>query len=414
MLKWLTNLLWSSPPPAVPARGKAVTPDSSPAWRNIGSQGRYIDPLTELAESKSTDQLYDLYRFASILTAPIRYICTNMTAAPLTATIHGFAIPSAPQLGIIGNSEMTQTDMLRLMALSYYLTGAGYALKLRGGMGEIVALAYLPSTVVKPIRSGKIEPLFSGYRYESVAGSMTLDVRDLVAVRNPDPADPADSMPLVLGALREIGLDEHRISFWMELLSYCPIPGLAVKSPTPVPVDVQRRVLDEIINSAGLGRRGGSIFLPNGMDAEVTDTFGDNFEWESFTLNTEARICAVFGVPPQLLGLESGLKYSTYSNYSEARKAFFQNTMRPLWCAFADALTRSLCDQEGDLGLKLAFDTTTIPEMNEHTDEVELYTAGILTLDEVRARLGYPAVGKTQEAAGGVGTTGVTQTPGII
>jgi HK97 family phage portal protein len=405
MLQWLSKLIWPGSPAA---RGKGITPDTSPAWRVVGSQGRYVDPLSELAESKSTDQLYDLYRFASILAGPIRYICTNMTAAPLTATIRGRAIADAPQLDMISNDEMTQTDMLRLMALSYYLTGAGYAIKLRGAMGEVVGVSYIPSTAIRPIRSGRLMPLFMGYRYESSGGFINLPTSDVLVVRNPDPADPADSMPLVLGALREIGLDEHRISFWLELLSYCPIPGLAVKSPQPVPPEVQRRVLDEVINTAGLGRRGGSIFLPNGMEAEVTDSFGDNFEWESFTLNTEARICSVFGVPPQLLGLESGLKYSTYSNYSEARKAFFQNTMRPLWGAFAEALTRSLCTEEGDVGMKLVFDTTTIPEMNEHTDEVELYTSGILTLDEVRARLGYPALGT------GASPAGVTQTPGVI
>jgi hypothetical protein len=69
-----------------------------------------------------------------------------------------------------------------------------------------------------------------------------------------------------------------------------------------------------------------------------------------------------------------------------------------MWAALGDALTKSLCDDEGDYGLEISFDTTQIPELNEHSDEAELYRDGILTLDEVRQRLGYAPIAGTNPA----------------
>lgn len=377
--------------PQSQARGKAVTPDSSPAWRTVSGAARHVDPLSDLIPTKTQGQLYEMLRFCSLVSSCVTYITNNLTVAPLIATIRGEEIREAPQLRLLRSGDLTLTDFLRMVASSYYLTGSGYAIKLRAG-GQLTGLSYVPSTSITPVPSGRVSPIFSGYWYDSGRGKVGFSGEDVLVLRRPDPADALINIAPLSAALREAYLDETRTAFWIELMQYAPVPGLTVTSPTPVPPDVQRRVLDEIINSAGFGRRGGSIFLPNGIKAEVTEALGDKFQWDSFTLNTEARVCAVFGVPPQLIGLESGLKYSTYSNYSEARKSFFQNTMRPLWMALGDALTKSLCDDEGDTGLVLSFDTTQIPELNEHSDEVELYQAGILTLDEVRQRLGYPPV----------------------
>ena len=52
----------------------------------------------------------------------------------------------------------------------------------------------------------------------------------------------------------------------------------------------------------------------------------------------ELRIASAAGVPPIIIGLAGGLEAATYSNYGQARRAFADLTMRPLWRDMAGAL----------------------------------------------------------------------------
>ena len=45
----------------------------------------------------------------------------------------------------------------------------------------------------------------------------------------------------------------------------------------------------------------------------------------------ETRIAVAAGVPPIIVGLSEGLASATYSNYGQARRAFADRTIRPLW-----------------------------------------------------------------------------------
>jgi len=46
---------------------------------------------------------------------------------------------------------------------------------------------------------------------------------------------------------------------------------------------------------------------------------------------SETRICSAFGVPAILVGANTGLQRSTYSNYREARESFWEETLLPLY-----------------------------------------------------------------------------------
>jgi hypothetical protein len=54
----------------------------------------------------------------------------------------------------------------------------------------------------------------------------------------------------------------------------------------------------------------------------------------------EVRIAAAAGVPPIVAGLSDGLDAATYSNYAQARRAFADVTIRPLWRNCAGSLAR--------------------------------------------------------------------------
>ncbi|MBF6614754.1 MAG: phage portal protein, partial [Chloroflexi bacterium] len=132
----------------------------------------------------------------------------------------------------------------------------------------------------------------------------------------------------------------------------------------------------------------------------------------------EARISAAYGVPAIVAGLNIGLARSTYSNYEEARKAFAEQTLAPLWKAVASVIQNDLvpifgndCYVDFDLNQVRALQTSL-----DHRDQftVLAYSGGILTLDQALVRMGEEPVGGTEGATRATpkeGTGIETETP---
>ena len=102
--------------------------------------------------------------------------------------------------------------------------------------------------------------------------------------------------------------------------------------------------------------------LDEGADLTV---IGSTFEQMTFTgLQSagEGRIAIASGVPPIVAGLAAGLDAATYSNYSQALKAFANGTMAFLWQSAAAALAK-LVEVPG--GARLWYDVTAIPALRE-------------------------------------------------
>lgn len=104
---------------------------------------------------------------------------------------------------------------------------------------------------------------------------------------------------------------------------------------------------------------------------------------------TESRICAAFGVPPQLVAAKIGLQFSTYSNQREARRSFWSETLLPIYRRLSDGLTRNVVS-EVDEGLEFCFDLDSIPELQEDLNlradrATKLYLSGLASFNEARA-----------------------------
>jgi hypothetical protein len=80
---------------------------------------------------------------------------------------------------------------------------------------------------------------------------------------------------------------------------------------------------------------------------------------------TREEICAVFGVPPVLVGI---LDKATYSNYETAREVFYQDTIIPFLSNVQDGLTLGLLGPDSTIAV--AFDTAAIELLNTITKEV--------------------------------------------
>ena len=111
---------------------------------------------------------------------------------------------------------------------------------------------------------------------------------------------------------------------------------------------------------------------------------------------SEIAVLQAFGVPGSLVGQRYAQERNTFSNYGEARKSFYQETIIPLWARIDDALTRALLpefDQRPNVSLR--FDDSDVEALQEDenakwTRAKDGLTAGGMTVNEYRREIGLP------------------------
>jgi phage portal protein BeeE len=113
-----------------------------------------------------------------------------------------------------------------------------------------------------------------------------------------------------------------------------------------------------------------TLILEGGADVSVV---GSDFRAISFAetqAGGENRIATASGVPSIVLGFQSGLDASTYSNYGQARRAFGDLLMRPLWRFAAGALDVIV---DTPVGARLWYDSSRVSFLQEDvSDEAQI------------------------------------------
>jgi hypothetical protein len=100
-----------------------------------------------------------------------------------------------------------------------------------------------------------------------------------------------------------------------------------------------------------------TLYLGNGADAKVVGTNLRDLDYGVVQGHGETRIAAAAGVPAIIVGFSEGLEASTYSNFAQARRAFADKTLRPLWRNFCSS-TETLVPPPG--GAMLWYDDRDI------------------------------------------------------
>lgn len=129
----------------------------------------------------------------------------------------------------------------------------------------------------------------------------------------------------------------------------------------------------------------------------------------------EARVCMVFDVPPILLGAKVGLSASTYSNYREARMAWYEESIQPAWAHYAGVIERQLLPHYGE-NLAASFDVRHVKALQEDRTAMwqragQAAAANLITRDEARTEMGLDPI---DEEPVFVGVTVRTDQPAAV
>lgn len=285
-----------------------------------------------------------------------------------------------------------------------YCDAVGFAAieKRRSNAGNIVELWHLRSDWIKRIpRKGAPDD----YEYR-VPGreAIIIPAEDLFIVPGGPSTDLSPfGMSPIAAAMREININDSTTSYLKIFLDHGAVPRQAIVYPRELKGETGQRTADEIkerwrLAYGGFQNWAAIALLHGGMDVKQIGTNLDELSYPGLRAMTESRICSAFGVPGQIVGIESAMN-PTYSNFEQARKAFFEDTVSPLWKRLAGAYERAiLYEATDDPKLSLRFDTSDVTALQE--DRAAVWSRangaardGLITVNQFQSAVGLPGFG---------------------
>ena len=291
--------------------------------------------------------------------------------------------------------ELDWAGWIELVVTYLQIAGNVYVLKERQKTNKISALYLLrPDRVT--INGGKMGA--ESYTYEVGGTEYDIPKEDICHLTLPNPAGDLYGLSPLQVLARTVNLDLNMTDYSKVFFQNAGVPSGLLK--------IKRRLQSQE-EATTIRSRWRSQFGGKGNYHRVA-IMDDDAEYQpmggvpkDLALNelrnvTEARICAVFGVPPILIGANVGLERATYSNYREARFSFNAETLQPLVNRIIRWLNYSLVPEFPNQGI-FAVDKASMTEMIDDKESstqraVTLFSNGLLTLNEARELVGIEAL----------------------
>jgi HK97 family phage portal protein len=137
----------------------------------------------------------------------------------------------------------------------------------------------------------------------------------------------------------------------------------------------------------GAGNAGRPLLLEGGLDWKSMSMSPKDLDFMEAKHGAAREIALALGVPPMLLGIPGD---NTFSNYQEANRTFWRQTVLPLVQRTTDAFSEWLAPS-GSGTLRFAADLDDIAALNDERDALwtRLEKTSFLSNDEKRAAVGY-------------------------
>lgn len=341
------------------------------------------------------------YRKNAVVFACVCAYAKALAEAPVIATDRDrTAIPDHPLRALLSapNPFMSESELMEMTGLYIALGGNAYWYKVLDRRGRIAEIWPLSDLHITPAPGGE-DNWISHYVYDPGDGNRVRIEPELISHfkwHSTDMLNPYMAQPPLLAATREANSDLEATRYLNTLLGNDAAPKTIVSFKETLPPASRELLRKQFMERHGGENRGGVAVIDRDVTINRLALTMEEVNFDGITALTETRICAAFGVPPILVGLKSGLDASTYSNYEQARKAFWQDSVVPLMRRVASEIASSVLPFVGGPVFGATFDTSSVAALQEDTDARwnrmgRAFALDGLTLDEYRAGIGYGA-----------------------
>jgi phage portal protein BeeE len=206
----------------------------------------------------------------------------------------------------------------------------------------------------------------------------------------PDPENQYKGMSWITPIVKDVMADKSAVEHELSFFDNAATPQLAVT----IPDGVTKEEFEEFVEKAELKHRGGAnayrtMYLGGGADVHVVGKDLQQIQFTEARAAGEVRIAAAARVPPSLVGFSEGLRGSALNagNFSSARRAFGETTMRPLWrsaCAALEPIMR-----RPNSNTRLWYDDRDISFLREDAKEAAEVQTAMVTSIGALVQAGY-------------------------
>lgn len=261
----------------------------------------------------------------------------------------------------------------------------------RGAPRELYALRPDRMKVIP----GNAQQLVAGYQYTVGGATVTFGPEEILHLKLFNPLDDWYGMSPIEAAARSIDQNNESRAWNVALLQNSARPPGALVAEQELQEEQFNRLKEQIKEQySGAKNAGRPLLLEGGLDWKEMGLSPADMHWLEGLKLSAREIAIAFGVPPELIGDSEN---KTYSNWSESRKAFYEETVLPLMDWLRDELNNWLAPQFGDDRIYLDYDRDEIEALQEDRAEVwdralKAVEKGVLTPNEARVLLGYEEV----------------------
>jgi HK97 family phage portal protein len=288
------------------------------------------------------------------------------------------------------NQDFTSVDMFDLWSTYLALQGKFYMVYDNPVMPQ--QLQFLYPHFTRPVPSAEPGKLIDSFQYDRYGDVKTYSENLILWDRNIDPLDYYQGLSAIRAMARTIDTENSTIDWNKSTIDNSCIPAGAIGLQNPSKDVIEKVKKDWKKKYSG---------APNARTPLIVDT--ERISYVPFGLSpidmdflnqrklSRIEICSGFGVPGQVVGDPEG---QTYSNYEEALKSFWNNTVLPRYLRKIKASLNKNIVRKWDQNLYIDFDLSNVEVLQENQDSktnrvVMQFESNIIKLNEARTQLGY-------------------------
>lgn len=384
----------------------------SQAWRKVRAATRVVALTipTWIGGQRPTyfDRTYENYVKEGYKKNELIYAAINATAntaASVALRVHdkanGEELKDHPLRKLIErpNPLLSEYDFWYTTIIVLKLSGICYWEKQRNQTSDVIGLWPVRPDWVAPIRTQNkgIES------YQISIGGVDVGqvaAENMIVFRLPDPLDLLFGHTSPIEVLARVADVDNSLTDFLKMFMErgatppAVLTTKATKLRDEQVADIRRRWAE---------RYSGALnwLVPAVLDNDVTyQRIGLTFkemEFSGIDSRDEARIFMVLQVPPIIVGALVGLMRSTFSNYGEARRAWWEDVLKALYKKLADVINAMLAPDFGD-GIEARWDFSDVPALQEEVNRrwdraTHAWDAGLITRNMALEEIGKENVG---------------------
>jgi HK97 family phage portal protein len=304
------------------------------------------------------------------------------------------------------NRFQTGRDVRRLMIQSEQGSGLFYVHIERSGAGMPVSMTVLNPARLQPWYDRNNEQIVY-WRYTKNNGKwVNIAPEDLLIRRRPDLMDQFGGYAPLSVALKSINSDLGLTDYVDAFFESDGTPSGILKILNASLPDARREALQaqwkKKYSRGGSNQKGIAVLDQNADFQQIGSNLSD-LAADQLGNRFESRICAVFGVPPNLVGAYVGLQHVTANATAKSElRNFWENKISPELSTLREWMTwfvlpefENIEDIQADK-VRVNYDVSQVMFLQDDLKDTEErvrknFQAGGITLNEFRAEIGLPA-----------------------